>query len=373
MKRFLNPALVAITTCAALSLAACGSSTDTTTGGTTTEDATTGGDTTISDTGSDATTTTDTTTTADVQTKDVPPAPCGGPCKNAGEKCDTKTDKCYLPCDGKCTASQFCDESAGAPGTCKDTAALPTKWGIDGDGKVQKVTSLAIAKAADGCDLNGDGKPDNKLNALASLAGGPLSDSITKGQVVLLFEPLSFVTDGTAFTFDLLIGDVDASDTAHDPTTAGGKYTVQKASYDPATGKPLVAFSDAKIKAGALTAAADKFFLNLSIQGINLSLTISKPSLTGTVTDDKTWIDTKAAKLCGYITKADLEGAINALPDSTFAGLGMTKAQVLGLLPTLLAPDLDMDDDGVKEAISLALNMETLGGTITGFTPAKAP
>ena len=188
-----------------------------------------------------------------------------------------------------------------------------------------------------------------------------------------MFEPLSFVTDGTAFTFDLLIGDVDASDTAHDPTTAGGKYTVQKASYDPATGKPLVAFSDAKIKAGALTAAADKFFLNLSIQGINLSLTISKPSLTGTVTDDKTWIDTKAAKLCGYITKADLEGAINALPDSTFAGLGMTKAQVLGLLPTLLAPDLDMDDDGVKEAISLALNMETLGGTITGFTPAKAP
>lgn len=386
MKRFLNPALVAIAACATFGLAACG--TTAAADATVTGDTATGtDDAAISDSvnnGDAATTTTDTKggdadvasdtgpkcptcksgETCDTTTFKCVALPCGGACK-ATEKCG-KDDKCYTPCDGKCTGTQVCDTTT-PPGTCKD---LTQKWGINDDGKVQKVTSLAIAAAADGCDLNGDGKPDNKLNALASMAGSALSDSIKKGTVVLLFEPKSYKTDGTAFTFNVLIGDQDPADKTAgvDVTAAGGKYTVQTVSYDTATGKPLVVFTDAKITAGALTAAATSFYLNLSIQSINIALTISKPTLSGTVTDSNSWVDTKAGKLCGYITKSDLEGAINALPDDTFKNLGMTKAQVLQLLPSVLAPDLDMDGDGKKESISLALNLETKAGIITGMS-----
>lgn len=308
--------------------------------------------------------------------------PCGGPCVTAGDICRKSTNKCFTPCEGKCTGTQYCDMSAAATaadGNCKERAPLPTAWGISGDGKVQKIISLAIASSNDGCDINGDGKPDNNFNRIASLAGSGLSDSIISGQQVLLFEPTGYSSGGTLFTFNMLTGTVDQADAAHDPSTAGGKYTVQRTSYDPATGEPLVVFANAKATAGALTANAEKFFFNLRIEynlptpGINFALTISKPGVTGTVTDSTSWVDTKKGKVCGYITQDDLEGAINALPDWTGAGGGMSKVQWLNFLPGVLAPDLDMDGDGVKESISVALNLETASGIVTGVTPPKAP
>lgn len=373
MKRFLNPALAAMTACASLSLAACG--TESGTDGGSTADTSTAADTggTISDTTSDTTAEGDAaktdTATADVQPKDVQKGPCDDACK-AGEKCDTKTNKCYVPCEGKCTAAQYCDETAGAPGTCKDTAALPTKWGVGDDGKAQKVVKLAITDTAKACDMNGDGKPDNALAGAKSLIGSNLQDAVKKGDVVLLFEPKTYATDGSKFSFNVLIGDTEASNM--DPLAAGGKYTVKKESYDPATGKSLVAFTDATIKGGTLTAKADKFFLNLSISGINLALTISAVQFTGTTTSDKTWDTTTGGILCGYITEADLNGAIDALPPEMLAQFG-GKDAVKKLLPTLIKSDVDSDKDGKADAKSLALDIDTLGGIITGFTAPKAP
>ena len=108
MKRFLNPALVAIAAFATFGLAACGSST--TSSGTPVDDTTTGtDDAAIGDTpGTDATTGTD-VTTADA-------GPCGKACA-ATEKCNATTGKCEaLPCGGPCaTAGDKCgaDQCAG--------------------------------------------------------------------------------------------------------------------------------------------------------------------------------------------------------------------------------------------------------------------
>ena len=377
MKRFMNPALVAIAAFATFGLAACGTSTAAdagTTADTTTDD--------VADVaiGTDAATTElppapcggacKTGETCNKTTNKCEALPCGGPCPTAGDKCGTD-NKCYTPCGGKCTATQYCD-NATPPGTCKDTAALPTKWGVGDDGNVQKVIKLAITDKTKACDMNGDGKPDNALAGASSLIGSNLQDAVKKGSVVLMFEPKTYKTDGTEFLFNVLIGDVDPTDAAHDATTAGGKYTVKKESYDPATGKSLVAFTKATIKAGALEAKADKFFLNLSISSINLALTISAVDFSGTVADDKTWVSTTGGRLCGYITETDLNNAIDALPADLLQQFG-GKDAVKKLLPTLIKSDVDSDGDGTPDAKSLALDIDTLGGVITGFTAPKAP
>ncbi len=102
--------------------------------------------------------------------KDAQAAPCGGPCPS-GQKCGAD-NTCYPPCGGPCAASSFCDETT-PPGTCKAFAA-PTKWGISGDNKVQKLVSLHISDKTKSCDLvnaagvlgNADGVGDNALAGL---------------------------------------------------------------------------------------------------------------------------------------------------------------------------------------------------------------
>ena len=384
MKRFMNPALVAIAAFATFGLAACGS--DAKSEGTTTADTTSGStdDTTI---GTDATSGGTDATTPDIKvpcggacktgetcnktTDKCEALPCGGACKT-GEKCGTD-NKCYIPCGGPCKADEYCDE-ATAPGTCKATAAMPTKWGVGDDGQIQKVITLAITDKTKACDMNGDGTPDNALAGAASLIGSSLSDAVKKGSVVLMFEPKTYKTDGTDFTFNVLIGDVDAADaaTVADPNAAGGKFTVKKETYDPATGKSLVTFNKANIKAGKLTAKADKFFLNLNISSIALALTIQAVDFSGDTTDGTSWKTTTGGRLCGYITETDLNNAIDALPADLLAQFG-GKDAVKKLLPTLIKSDVDSDGDGIKDAKSLALDIDTLSGSITGYTPVKAP
>ena len=393
MKRFMNPALVAIAAFATFGLAACGTTTTTTDNGT---------DAAADSLAQDATATTD-VQAADVA-KDVAALPCGGTCK-AGTVCNTKTNvcdalpcggpcptagdkcgadnKCYTPCGGACKTGETCDQTT-PPGVCKAYTA-PKSWGIGGDGKVQKVVKLAISAKASSCDMvdaagklgASDGVGDNALAGAASLIGSNLQDAVKKGSVVLIFEPKTYKFDGTEFMFNVLIGDQDPTDVAHDPTTAGGKYTVKPESYDltkcDATGCPsLVHFDKAAIKGGKLSAKADKFFLNLNISSISLALTISAVDFSGTAADATSWASTTGGRLCGYITETDLNSAIDALPDSLLQQFG-GKDAVKKLIPSMIKSDVDSDGDGIKDAKSLSLDIDTLGGTVTGLTAPKAP
>ncbi len=311
--------------------------------------------------------------------KDAQAAPCGGPCPS-GQKCGAD-NTCYPPCGGPCAASSFCDETT-PPGTCKAFAA-PTKWGISGDNKVQKLVSLHISDKTKSCDLvnaagvlgNADGVGDNALAGAASLMGSSLQDAVNKGSVVLLFEPKSYKTDGTAFSFNVLLGDQDAADKAAgvDLTKAGGKYTVKKESYDltkcDAAGCPArVLFSPATTSSGALEAKTDKFFLNLNMSSVTLALTLSAVVLTGTTTDGTSWVTTTGGRLCGYITETDLNGAVDALPDDLVQQFG-GKDQLKKLISSLIKSDVDSNSDGIKDAKSVSLDFSTLGGTISGMSP----
>ena len=304
--------------------------------------------------------------------------PCGGACKG-GETCDAGSGKCFVPCGGPCKVGETCDTSSNIFGFCKGYTA-PTSWGVGGSGAVQKVTKLAISAKNAACDIvnasgqlgMSDGVGDNALAGASSLIGSNLQDAVKKGSIVLLFEPKSYSFFGSPFTFNVLTGSIDPSDTAHDPTTAGGKYTVNPSSYDltqctPGSCPAYVKFTGATIKAGTLSATASQFFLNLSISSIGLALTLQKVTLTGQVLGEATWTSTTAGRLCGYVTETDLSKAIDALPPDVLAQFGGVDA-VKKLIPTLIKSDVDSDGDGVKDAKSVSLDLETLGGTVTGMT-----
>lgn len=364
MKRLLNPTLAAFSLCAAFGLTACGSdstdtSTTTTTDTSSTTDAGATDATTATDTagGSDATTSMDTMAT-DTATPDVPKPPAG--------------------CDPACKAGEFCDLAAKPPVCKAQTCKLPGEWGPE----IQKASKLAIPAGTIGCDLDGDGKPNNAvgagLSALLKTANDALAKGVKDGSITIMMETKAIKTDGSEFGFNMLLGDLDASNATCDGTTASCKYTVSPNSYDVSASAELcpafINFPNAKIKDGKMSAGGKDqvFTLNLPLQGIVLSLSISQATAEATVTADPTWSASKDGLICGVITKDALGKAIDALPEESIASLGLgTKDQVKAMIGGFLKTDMDVDGDGTKDAYSVAIQWESVKAAITGLTPAK--
>ncbi len=60
----------------------------------------------------------------------------------------------------------------------------------------QVISALAIGSVEDGFDLNGDGKPDNKLAAVSSLAQASIDDSFKNYDILIPIEYFDFPTVG---------------------------------------------------------------------------------------------------------------------------------------------------------------------------------
>lgn len=281
--------------------------------------------------------------------------PCGGPCAT-GEICDTVTDKCVKP-----------------------TCALPDAADLTGNKNINKVSKLALLDEKTGCDLDDDGVPNNVLGKIVGLyaqVNDTISGAVKDGSIVILLAPQEFKSDGTEFTCDLLLGDIDPSTKDCDATAAGAcKYTVAESSYNQlfaGTGKcpALVTFDPVTVKDGKLKAGGDKqnFDLNLPVVGINLKLRISRAQLSGDQSDATSWKNTTNGMLCGVIAEDDLNAAIDAVPDELLAETGFDKATIKGLISSLLKSDIDTDGDGTNDAISVGLSLETFNAEVTGFT-----
>ncbi len=325
-------------------------------------DATPGLDIVLKDSGSDA---------------EQPGDASGGTDSGAGPINDTgPVDNDIGPVDTGSQTPDIGPEDTGpqTPDVAIDTTVggNPT-FGTDGkSASVQKVTKLAFGAKTEGCDLNGDGKVDNSLSGLSSFAGKPLQDALDKDSLDMLFDPKAYNTSGAPFQFNVLLGDPETGSTCKNPS-AGCNYTVKMSSYtnkqcDTTSCESLVAFNTASITGTALAAKADKFIITLSLSGAPLVLTISKPELKGTVADSTSWKTTTNGMLCGYVTDADLNAAIDAAPDATFASIG-GKGTVKMLLPSLAPSDIASTPGGPKDAKSLGMKLETVSANITGFSP----
>ncbi len=368
MKRYLNPALAAAGLCAALAFAGCDSGTGSTNTSSAADTTQGGTDTKVTDTTKADTAAPDTSTGGgDTTTTDT--------AKTDTAKTDT-ADTTSSVCDPACAAGKYCDLTAKPP-VCKDmTCKLPDKFGAT----TQKASKLELPGAGSGCDLNGDGKPDNALGSgLAMLLGqanDALKKTMTEGKLVILMNTDTFKSDGSAFSMDMLIGDPDASNATCDFTSdsANCKYTVSPNSYDmtsaAATCPALINFPNAKVTGGKLSGggANQKFTLNLPVAGVALSLTITQAQIQGDVKG--AWDSTSNGQICGVLTKSDLEKAINSVPDEQLAGIGMDKATVIQLFNSMVTPDFSTTG-GANDAYSVAISWESVKGQITGMTPAK--
>ncbi len=385
MMQIFGKGLFALVLATGLVVSGCGSDsgTGTTTGGTDTA----GSDASGSDaSGTDTTTGGDTATGGDTTTADTAEDPCSKCADNQECKDEGGTKKCVdkvPPCGGPCASGEICDVAAdGGKGKCvKPTCELPKPEDFAANTNINKVSALKLLSDKEGCDLDDDGVANNVLGKIITLAAtinDTISDSVKDGTIVILLAPNEFKTDGTAFTCDLLIGDIDPSTKDCDATKADAcKYTVSTSSYDQlakATKCPaLVTFDPVKVKDGKLTAGGDKqnFDLNLPVVGINLKLRISRAQLKGDQSDATAWKTTKSGMLCGVLSEDDLNAAIDAVPDEALASTGFDKATIKGLLPTILKSDIDTDGDGTNDAMSVALSLETFAASVTGFTAAK--
>lgn len=366
MNRLFNPTVAALGLCIALAVSGCESApasspaaaTDTT------SDSSGAADVGTSDTGaggSDATGSDGTTTggDADVTTK----------ADSTDTSPDTAADTATMPtkCDPSCKSGEYCDLFAKPPVCKAATCTFPTKWGKD----VQKVSKLNLPPATVGCDLDADGKPNNALaaglSALLKQANDSMSKAVADGTITLVVETDGFKSDGSEFPGSMLLGELDASNDKCDvmSDSANCKYSIDPTSYDPKAASgvcpALIAFPNMKVKAGALAAGGPKqtFSLTLPIQGVALQLKVNQATLQGKVTGTTTWDSTKEGLICGVIALDDIKNAIGnieALKD--FAPL----------VSSMLKPDMDVDGDGKKESVSVAIDFETVKGQITGLT-----
>ena len=73
----------------------------------------------------------------------------------------------------------------------------------------QVISKLEIGSAADGFDLDGDGKPDNKLAAVSSIAKSAIDDAITNYEIVIPIEffDLQAAAKDTCVKFAIYLGD----------------------------------------------------------------------------------------------------------------------------------------------------------------------
>ena len=294
-------------------------------------------------------------------------------------------DACEPGCTGKECGSDGCGGLCGTcgdptkpicdnTGTCVATSSdtFPTTWS-----KIGAVATLTTPGDAAGValcpDFNGDGKGDNGLKALAATINAELAKSIPSS-FGILFEFVDVadpIADNPGFTLVVLYGR---------PTAPGATtWEIDPASFDLniPSGEfgPQLSFDGAQIVSKLLTVNPGLVSLTIPIAALggNLSLTLQQVQISATITDGS--VAALNGTVAGILTKDQIDATMAKL-EATCAGpnpptgpcsLFSTSKSVL---PMLI--DLDQNQDGKKDAMSICFQFTLTGGTIVGMKPAAS-
>jgi len=281
-------------------------------------------------------------------------------------------------------------------------------------------------------DLGGpDDKIDNALGvlmvAIASFVpgfelNGTLKEQIADGSLVLLLETngVTDVSNQTNVTINGFYGEIVSGEGS--PTAGTGHFLADSASFIEGTKTPLINFAGASIVNSVLGAGPATFKLAIPLLGAVVNLDVSQTRLealvaagpngngltmTGSAIDPETE-EAFGAKLGGSINLAELANALNtymaascscvedgntATPgifivtetatqfklaceagwkkDNCEAGecvLADNLTLVCSAGPALINPDIDLDDDGVRESLSVGVFLKATSATIDGVS-----
>jgi hypothetical protein len=279
-------------------------------------------------------------------------------------------------------------------------------------------------------DFNDDGTVDNKLGDLLSnsLVTGffsvntTLQEQISEGGLVLLLETKN-VTD-VASSSNVAINGFYGADADADLTnnaTGMGSFVVSPSSFAPNTASPVIAFTGASIASSTLNAGPSIFRLSIPLLGASLDLAINgtrfeSPVSAGPAGADKglSMGGEDGAKLGGYVAMRDLAAAFNAYfnaectcvtkkdtskayvevntgataeslninikdgaactgeDEDTCKSAGDALGSFGAILGGLLSPDIDANEDGVKESLSIGVRLKATSAMVDGVAECPA-
>ena len=156
-----------------------------------------------------------------------------------------------------------------------------------------------------------------------------------------------------------------------------GRFQAERCEYDVATlsfdetCEPYFHFGNATIVDNTLTAGGTGDLINMVLPlvgGELLGVTIAAARTEGTVTRDADGnIIGVNGIIAGAIPKAQLIEAVSSLDPESFSLPNLTPEEAAALLDQLIAADIDLDGDGLPEAASVAMRIQTIPATIIGL------
>lgn len=293
------------------------------------------------------------------------PDGCGGVCGTCEEgeetctngQCLPKVECSFVPADsqvGKVASLVF--GNGGMPGEALD---------IDGDPET--------CAPADNCQGGLDNQLVALLPSLASLLDpqAELDKGLADGSILLLVELVQPKTDNSPFTLNFYFGQPKESKETCDFQASSCDYYVTNSSLDPVTCGPITSFPDATLTNGTLVAGGvgQEFTFTIPVQeGVSISLSALRVQVRAEATLNP--VQLTNGLLGGAVRKDAILEALDMLPPEFWADLPVSPELVKSMADSLIEPDLDLDEDGEPDSISIAIKFTAHGGTIIGLEPS---
>ena len=188
-----------------------------------------------------------------------------------------------------------------------------------------------------------------------------VAESIENQSLVLLAE----LPDSTEGTFEVYLYTGSANDQTCVPTSGTCDFWVLLDAITELC-SAVVVLGDATLNGDQLLAGGDSSVIVLPLalsDESTLLLTIHRARLEATITQGDNGYSFSAAVLGGAVRKEDLIAAIEGFPGNEIAGIN--KSTAIFLL-SFIASDVDTDDDGSNDALSLGLKATGEPATILG-------
>lgn len=261
-------------------------------------------------------------------------------------------------------------------------------------GPAQRMIFVAVGKGGhpgEGVDVDGnpdtcapqndcEGGVNNQLSGLFGMmekfvsANGELTSAIATGDLNLVLEWGNYKGPDIAFDLAVHPATPDLPREECNWQLEQCVFTVQDSTFDPETCEPVVLFKNAVLANGAITAGGPESIFILPVPlsaSAELNLIMRAVKIHGSVISGADGPYIVGGLIGGAVRYDDIIAAIQQIPESAYLPVG--KETLITLLDLFVVPDVDTDDDGQPDAVSIGLKFEARPATISANSTASPP